>query len=249
MKIIGVLALVAAAGFCAIPARSASDDDDSASKGTRHVSDADNTANLLQSALGTHPALLAPAGTDEPAAPDGPPVPSRADAPSTPAAGSGPVFELPDLRDIAGTPRAPPQTMPAYSVNGAKIPVFRERDVYTKDGMAYLSFRRHPGLLVGNPFNLNADAAYEMFLEDDWRATKSDYRNMAQAMLLGGDRGEARTIIRDVDAADLSVRNDAEDQADEPTLGQFKLNEMGGDSHLLEIQSIPFDLPVVKVKW
>jgi hypothetical protein len=252
IKIIGVVLFLAAAGFCALPARSASEDGDGTPQGPRRVSDTDNTDNLLQSALGTHPALLAPVGAEEPAAADasaGAPVPSQADAPSASAAGTGPVFELPDLRDIAGTRRAPPQTMPEYSVNGAKIPVFRERDVYTKQGMASLSFKRHPGLLVGNQFNLNADAAYEMFLEDDWRATKSDYRSMAQAMILGGDRDEARAINRDVDSADLSVRNDAEDQADEPTMGQFKLNDMGGDSHLLEIQSVPFDLTVVKVKW
>ena len=34
----------------------------------------------------------------------------------------------------------------------------------------------------------NEDAAHEMFLDDDWRSTKSDYGNMAQAMELGGDR-------------------------------------------------------------
>jgi hypothetical protein len=186
----------------------------------------------------------------EPADGPAPPsVPASGAASNAPAPTSEAVFQLPNLRSIEGAPSLPFQTLPAYSVNGAKVPEFRPRDLYTRGGMTAVSFKRHPGLLVGNQFNLNADAAYEMFLEDDWRATKSDYRNMAQAMALGGDRQEAMMIVRDVDAAEVRVRTDAEEEADEPTLGQFKLSELGGDSHLLEVQSIPFDLTVVKVKW
>jgi hypothetical protein len=216
------------------------------------VSDADNTANLLQSALGSQPALIAAPEANPPGSADiqpPQPVPASAVESGAKAPDSRAVFQLPDLRNIAGTTRLPFQTMPAYSVTGMKFPVFRPRDVYTKGGMEAVSFKRHPGLLVGNQFNLNADLAYAVFLEDDWRETKSDYRNMARAMALGGDRQEAKMIIRDVDAADVSVRSDAEEEADEPTLGQFKLSQFGGDSHLLEIQSIPFDLTVVKVKW
>ncbi len=212
----------------------------------------DNTANLLQSALGSQPALIAESEPKEPqptASQPPPTVPASAVESNSQVPASGPVFELPDLRNIEGAPHFPPQKMPAYSVNGAKVPEFRSRDIYTRQGMEAVSFKRHPGLLVGNQFKLNDDAAYEMFLEDDWRDTKSDYRNMAQAMLLGGDRREATMIIRDVDGADVRVRTDAEEEADEPTLGQFKLSQFGGDSHLLEIQSIPFDLTVVKVKW
>jgi hypothetical protein len=216
------------------------------------VSDADNTANLLQSALGSQPALIAapepmenePADGQAPAS-----VSAGAPASNAPAPASEAVFQLPNLRSIEGAPSLPLQTLPAYSVNGAKVPEFRPRDLYTRGGMTAVSFKRHPGLLVGNQFHLNADAAYEMFLEDDWRDTKSDYRNMAQAMALGGDRQEAMMIVRDVDAAEVRVRTDAEEEADEPTLAQFKLSELGGDSHLLEVQSIPFDLTVVKVKW
>jgi hypothetical protein len=252
MKIISIFAMVMAAGSWTIPAHAAPDGADSAaptSSGTRQTSDADDTANLLHSALGTQPALLA---TEEPGptqnqvvAPD----PAQVVRTTDPRTDGEPVLELPDLRDITGAPRAPAQTMPTYSVSGAKVPVFRQRDVYSTAGMEYLSFKRHPGLLVGNQFGLNADAAHEMFLEDDWRATKSDYRNMAQAMVLGGDRGEARMILKDVDAADESVRQDAELEADQPSIGQFKLNEQGSDPRLLDIQSIPFDFTVVKVKW
>ncbi len=215
------------------------------------VSDPDKTANLLQSALGSEPALIAPeAGEAQPVDGQTPvPVPAGAGQSNGKAPTSESVFQLPNLRTIEGAPSLPLQTLPAYSVNGAKVPDFRPRDLYTKGGMTAVSFKKHPGLLVGNQFNLNADAAYEMFLEDDWRDTKSDYRNMAQAMALGGDRQEATMIIRDVDSADVRVRTDAEEEADEPTLGQFKLSQLGGDSHLLEIQSIPFDLTVVRVKW
>jgi hypothetical protein len=251
MKIFSIFAIVMVAGIWTAQAEPATGDANGAAPKDRRTSDTTNTANLLQSALGTHPALLAPAEAEEAGAPEnqaGPPEPAKTNETVEPVA-NGPVIELPDLRDIAGAPHVPAQTMPAYSVNGARIPVFRERDVYNKHGMEYLSFKRHPGLVVGNQFGLNADAAYEMFLEDDWRSTKSDYRNMAQAMIIGGDLGEAKTIIKDVDSADLSVRNDAEEDAEEPVIGQFKLNELGGDSHLLEIQSIPFDLTVLKVKW
>lgn len=251
MKIISVFALVVVAGISTAFAQPAAADPSGAPGKDRRPSDTTSTANLLQSALGTHPALLVPAESPEAGAPENQAVAQQPEKPgqSVAAAAPGPIVELPDLRDITGAPKAPAQTMPAYSVNGARIPVFRERDVYDKQGMEYISFRRHPGLVVGNQFGLNADAAYEMFLEDDWRATKGDYRNMAQAMLLGGDQSEAKTIIKDVDSADLSVRNNAEEEADEPVLGQFKFDQSGGDSHLLEIESIPFDLTVLKVKW
>jgi hypothetical protein len=250
MKTFAVLALMVAAQSDAGPSTPPNDGGGPQSAGA--VSDADNTVNLLHSALGSQPALAAPPMATEPDSANGQPpqaVPGGAAEPSANAADSAAVFQLPDLRNIGGAPRLPFQTMPVYSVNGSKVPEFRPRDIFTKEGMEAISFRKHPGLLVGNQFNLNADVAYSTFLEDDWRETKGDYRNMAQAMALGGDRQEATMIIRDVDAADVRVRSDAEEEADEPTLGQFKLSPLGGDSHLLEIQSIPFDLTVVKVKW
>jgi hypothetical protein len=85
--------------------------------------------------------------------------------------------------------------MPAFRVVEHAVPVFRNRDLYTEDGMAALSFEAHPGLHVGNVFNLNRKAAYDIFLEDDWRATKSDYWDMAHAFAQGGDHGEGRMIL------------------------------------------------------
>lgn len=157
--------------------------------------------------------------------------------------------EAPNLRPFDGIPRLPIQKLPAFSVRGAHVFVFRPRDLYSNAGMIDQSFRRHPGLYVGNQFKLNDEAAHEMFLEDDWRSTKSDYWSMAQAMAMGGDRNEGRMILDEVDAADLKVRDDVDSDGDQPSTSQFRLGQLGGDSRLLEVPAIPFDFTVVRVKW
>jgi hypothetical protein len=174
---------------------------------------------------------------------------SNAPSALAPAQNAQAQLELPDLRHIEGSPRPGIQVMPAYSVSAVRVPEFRERDLYTKDGMEDLSFKRHPGLLVGNQFNLNRDAAYEMFLADTWRTTKSDYRDMARAMAMGGDQYEAKVIMTDITAEDLLMRSEAETDLDQPSSSQFRMEQLGGDSHLTELPAIPVDVTVVRVKW
>jgi len=216
-------------------------------------SDAIYAAILMQPFLPEDEAQLTSPDTAEPAQPllaqDAPRTPGDIARFKTPALPPKDVLEAPDPGAVDGSPRLPIQKLPAYSVLGTHIHIFRERDIYSRAGMIDQSFKRHPGLLVGDEFKLNEDAAHEMFLDDDWRSTKSDYGNMAQAMELGGDRLEGRMILQDVNDADLIVRDDAEDDDDQPSTAQFRLGQLGGDSKLVEVPAIPFDVTVLRMKW
>lgn len=89
-------------------------------------------------------------------------------------------------------PRLPVEVMSRYVVHGARLPVFRRRDLYTKAGLIDLSFKEHPGLLVGNFFNLNAATAYETVMNEELFASKRDLSDTAYAMAVGGDSSEAK---------------------------------------------------------
>ena len=122
-----------------------------------------------------------------------------------------PESELPDLRDTDKPrniiPRLPANLMSRYVVRGDKVPVFRQRDLYTKEGLIDLAFKDHPGLRIGNIFGLNRNAAYEAFLEDERAGKIHDLDDTALAFAVGGDTEEAKmildetgdTFIRDVD--------------------------------------------------
>jgi hypothetical protein len=217
------------------------------------VSDAANSANLLHSALGSAPPqVVSPAREDpapfvsDPVAAGGPGKTAEPNAPTPdPSEESGDL----DLSSFDAASSLPLQKMPVYSVLGFHVPEYRERDIYTKSGMVAAAFKRHPGLVVGNQFRLNVDAAQEMFLEDDWRDTMGDYHDMAHAMALGGDRLEGRMIMEEIIAEDMEVRAEAESQADQPSNGQFRLGQIGSNSQLLEVPAIPFDITVVQMKW
>ncbi len=56
-------------------------------------------------------------------------------------------------------------------------------------------------------------------------------------------------ILQDVNDADLIVRDDAEDDDDQPSTAQFRLGQLGGDSKLVEVPAIPFDVTVLRMKW
>jgi hypothetical protein len=139
--------------------------------------------------------------------------------------------------------------MATFNVTGARVPEFRERDVNTRDGMADLSFKRHPGLLVGNAFNLNANAAHEMFLADDWRSTKSDYWDMAHAMAIGGDPAEGRMILQAVKDEETEMRARGGNDSGLPALDRLQVGQLEGDSKLLQAPEDPVDIPFVRVKW
>ena len=77
-----------------------------------------------------------------------------------------------------------------FVVHESRLPVFRPRDLYAKAGLIDLSFREHPGLHIGNFFNLNAGAAYEKMIDEQLWAARQDLADTAVAMAIGGDAGE-----------------------------------------------------------
>ncbi|HZZ18456.1 MAG TPA: hypothetical protein VFE25_03760 [Opitutaceae bacterium] len=110
-----------------------------------------------------------------------------------------PLAQQPDMRDVDKPrnkiPRLPVNVMQKYVVRGDRVPVFRERDLYTKEGLIDIGFKQHPGLMIGNLFGLNKAAAYEAFLEDNKIAWKAEMDDTALAMAAGGDFDEAKTIL------------------------------------------------------
>ncbi|HEY1849272.1 MAG TPA: hypothetical protein VGG37_08695 [Opitutaceae bacterium] len=149
------------------------------------------------------------------------------------------------------TPRAfEVPSMPAYTVNERRLESFRNRDLYTRAGMEDAEFRRYPGLYAGDLFHLNRKAAYEMYLQDDWRATMGDYHDLAQAMAAGGDRTEGRMIITAMEQEDLRVRSEGEEtQETVVTPDLFQVARIESDSPSIRLPEIPIDVPVVRVKW
>jgi hypothetical protein len=141
------------------------------------------------------------------------------------------------------------RTMPEYRVTEFRPEVFRQRDLYTRHGMADLSFQRHPGLLLGNLFKSNENLAYETFLRDDWNSTKADYWDLAYAMALGGDVREGRMITKAVDEEDSWMRAEAEGSASAPTLGRFQIASAEAGSRLLELPEETIDIPFLKRTW
>jgi hypothetical protein len=177
----------------------------------------------------------------------------------SPAAGFGLNAPSPNTKNLIETPGAekssgdvadtPIPKMPAFTVVGAHVFGFRERDLNTKEGMTALSFKRHPGLYVGDAFDLNATAAHEMFLADDWRSTKREYWDMAHAMALGGDPAEGRMILQAVKDEDMAMRAEGDNTSGNPAFDRTQVAHIDADSKLLQAPEDPLDIPFVRVKW
>ncbi len=88
-------------------------------------------------------------------------------------------------------PRLPVEEMARYIVHGKRLPTFRTRDLYTKQGLIELSFKEHPGLRIGNFFGLNNSYAYQVAINEAMYADRQDVIDTALAMVAGGDKGEA----------------------------------------------------------
>jgi len=116
-----------------------------------------------------------------------------------------PLDKQPDLRDFDKPRnkivRLPVNMMEKYVVRGDRVPVFRNRDLYTKEGLIDLGFKDHPGLLIGNFFGLNKAAAYDAFLQDEHVAWNHEMADTAFAMAAGGDFEEAKTILSFTDSS------------------------------------------------
>jgi hypothetical protein len=91
-------------------------------------------------------------------------------------------------------PRLPLALMSRYVVRGARLPVFRNIDLYTRQGLIDLSLKDHPGLRIGNFFNLNSGLAFEAAIKDQRTADRSDLTDTAYAMAVGGDPSEAEVL-------------------------------------------------------
>ena len=141
------------------------------------------------------------------------------------------------------------RTMPTYRVTDVHVTLFRDRDIYTRIGMANLAFRRHPGLLIGNPFRLNESLAYQTFIRDDWNNTKDEYRAIAHAMALGGDANEGRLIVKEVDDEDVRMRADEESSASAPAMGRFAIASAETGTKLLELPEETIDFPFIRKTW
>ncbi|HMD61791.1 MAG TPA: hypothetical protein VKG78_10180 [Opitutaceae bacterium] len=107
-----------------------------------------------------------------------------------------PAAEPLDMRDV-DKPRNEIRRLPKYVVRESRPPVFRNRDLYTTEGLAGLGFKRHPGLgFPGNILGLNSEVAYQMYLDDERLANIEDLTDTARAMARGGDKAESEYILK-----------------------------------------------------
>lgn len=121
------------------------------------------------------------------------------------AKSGGPEVDLRDLEKPKNQiPRLPVQMMQRYVVHAARVPEFRPRDLYTKAGLIDMSFKEHPGLRIGNFFNLNAPAAYERIINEQLFAARQDLVDTVIAMANGGDEEEAVLMQQDIIDASFS---------------------------------------------
>jgi hypothetical protein len=109
-----------------------------------------------------------------------------------------PASSAQDRRDVDKPknliPRLPTEVMSRYVVHGARLPVFRTRDLYTKTGLIALALKEHPGLHIGNFFNLNSNIAYQMAMKEAILDDRQDLVDMTLAMAAGGDKQEAEVM-------------------------------------------------------
>jgi hypothetical protein len=91
-------------------------------------------------------------------------------------------------------PRLPVELMSRYVVHGKRLPTFRTRDLYTREGLVELALKDHPGLHIGNFFNLNSNIAYEAAMKDAMFADRQDLVDTTLAMVAGGDTEEAAVM-------------------------------------------------------
>lgn len=110
-----------------------------------------------------------------------------------------------DLRDI-DKPKNEIPRLPKYVVHESRPPVFRDRDLYTPEGLVALSFKNHPGLAIGNILGLNEGPARDMWFDDQRLASISDLDDTAHAMAQGGDKAEASYILQETQ--DTFMRSD-----------------------------------------
>lgn len=190
--------------------------------------------------------------------PQTPPTEVGEAQPAAPASGVPRVatYKVPVAETVAAKAEVPVEVpsltvrkMAPFQVIESHVYYFRERDINTKEGMAVLALKRHPGLLIGKAFKTNKSAAYEVFLRDDWRATKSDYWDMAHAMAQGGDPAEGRMILQAINNEDLRMRGESDEGSSSPVSGRFQLAAMDTSTRLLQAPENPVNVAFVRMTW
>jgi hypothetical protein len=106
------------------------------------------------------------------------------------------VVDLPEDMRTVDKPKNDIPRLPSYIVRDSRPPVFRNRDLYTKDGLVSMSYKLHPGLGIGNLAGLNDNAAYAMFLDDERLANIADLNDTARSIAAGGDKAEGEYILQ-----------------------------------------------------
>jgi hypothetical protein len=88
--------------------------------------------------------------------------------------------------------------MQKYVVRASRVPVFRTRDLLSKEGLIDLAFKEHPGLRFGNFFNLNAAAAYDRAIREQLAASRQDLVDDTFALAAGGEPDEEAVMQQDI---------------------------------------------------
>ncbi len=110
-----------------------------------------------------------------------------------------------DMREI-DKPKNEIKRLPKYVVVESRPPVFRDRDLFTRQGLIDLSLKSHPGLMFGNILGLNAGAAAQMYQDDERLRNIGELADEAHAFSLGGASAEGRYILQQ--SQDTYMRSD-----------------------------------------
>jgi len=105
----------------------------------------------------------------------------------------------PENAEAADTdrPKNEIKRLPTYLVQETRPPVFRNRDLFTTEGLTALSFKAHGGLIFGNILGLNSGAAYNMYLDDQRTTDMDDLSDLSHVMSRGGDSSESSYILKE----------------------------------------------------
>ena len=68
-------------------------------------------------------------------------------------------------------------------------------------------------------------------------------------MAQGGDPGEGRLILDEVNGEDLRMRDEAEQDPAAPALGRFQIASAQTGTRSLELSEIPISIPFMRLTW
>jgi hypothetical protein len=138
-------------------------------------------------------------------------APPPKQAPKKPAADvEGEDEAEPEDRPLApDQPRNKIIRLPRYIVEGDRPPVFRERDIYTKQALAAIAMRRYLStfdrsfLNRYNIFGSKEGRAMAMYEEDARLQNIADLKNAAANARKAGDKADSDYILRETNATFL----------------------------------------------